>query len=87
MRRVKLKFLSLCRVHLTLMPSRRRTSWRELPSPTVKHVHFLTKQINQEISVEFVFYWTSHTQAFDSVMESWSSELNYKVKLSYWLVL
>lgn len=60
MRRVKLKFLSLCRVHLTLMPSRRRTSWRELPSPTVKHVHFLTKQINQEISVEFECFIGHH---------------------------
>lgn len=34
------------RVHLTPTPSRRRTSWRELPSPTVKHVCFLTKEIN-----------------------------------------
>ena len=34
------------RVHLTPTPSRRKTSWRESPSPTVKHVCFLTKQIN-----------------------------------------
>lgn len=34
------------RVHLTLTPSRRRTSWRELPSPTVKCVVFVTKRLN-----------------------------------------
>lgn len=43
---IELWIYSCFRVHLTPMLSRRRTSWRELPSPTVKHVCFVTKQIN-----------------------------------------
>lgn len=46
-----------CRVHPTLTPSRRRTSWRELPSPTVKLVCFLTNKFGQFPWMWSVLFW------------------------------
>lgn len=53
--------LFTCRVHLTLTLSRRRTSWRELPSPTV-NVFFLTNKFSTlSLDVRCTFVSIHHT--------------------------